>query len=85
MTFEKHLGYLSFQKPVLSVNVIKELFKESLYLSSFYKFFTDRRTAMIKGLTVTCYPDRFNAYSRTFKKTVAIEVSELYLTFVLLI
>ena len=56
MTFEKHLGYLSFQKPVLRVNVIKELFKESLYLSSFYKFFTDRRTAMIKGLTVYVLP-----------------------------
>ena len=50
-----------FEKNI-SVNVIKELFKEFLnaqqeaqkypLCSSFYKFFTDRRTARIKVLPV---------------------------------
>ena len=71
-TFEKLLGYLSFQKPRCwrskrttqgififniadksrkTVNAQQEAQKYAL-CSSFYKFFTDRRTARIKGLTV---------------------------------
>ena len=63
-----------------TVNAQQEAQKYPL-CSSFYKFFTDRRTARIKVLTVYLLPGPIYCLFRGHFRKLAIEVSELYVTF----